>query len=110
MLEHRHVIYQSNQKGVYKKIGQSSGVLDLIILSLRRDRGNLHPTDFYFFFYSHHSIQLRLQFTLATTMAANKDMINASMVEAGFCINKHGGAYENVWRQEAIEGGGAIQS
>ena len=22
-------------------------------------------------------------------------MINASMVEAGFCINKHGGAYEN---------------
>jgi hypothetical protein len=28
-------------------------------------------------------------------MAANKDMINASMVEAGFCINKHGGAYEN---------------
>ena len=28
-------------------------------------------------------------------MAANKDMINASMVEAGFCINQHGGAYEN---------------
>ena len=28
-------------------------------------------------------------------MATNKDMINASMVEAGFCINKRGGAYEN---------------
>ncbi len=49
-------------------------------------------------------------FTIPTTMAANKDMINAYMVEAGFCINKHGGAYENVWRREAIEGGGAIQS
>ncbi len=34
MSEHRHVIYQSNQKGVYKTIGQSSGVLDLIIKDL----------------------------------------------------------------------------
>ena len=35
MLEHRHVIYQSNQKGVYKTTGQSLGVLDLIIKDLR---------------------------------------------------------------------------
>ena len=35
MSEHRHVIYQSNQKGVYKTIGQSSGVLDLKIKDLR---------------------------------------------------------------------------
>ena len=34
MLEHRHVVYQSNQKGVYKTIEQSSGVLDLMIKDL----------------------------------------------------------------------------
>jgi hypothetical protein len=27
------------------------------------------------------------------TMAVNRDMIEASMVVAGFCINQHGGAY-----------------
>jgi hypothetical protein len=27
------------------------------------------------------------------TMAANRDMIEVSMVVAGFCINQHGGAY-----------------
>jgi hypothetical protein len=32
MSEHRHVIYQSNQKGVYKTNGQSSGVFDFLII------------------------------------------------------------------------------
>ncbi len=28
-------------------------------------------------------------------MAANRGMVEASMGAAGFCVNSHGGAYEN---------------